>query len=193
VAVSDPHASLDRLVMQVLERQALRFTLAETDDEREVGFAIRQQTVVEQGWAGPDRDDFDRRSVIVVGWDGDEAVSTGRLVLPPGPLPTELACALVVEPAGRVVDVGRMAVVRAYQDVRHGAFVALMARLYLEMRARGYEVAAGMMSPRVRGLVRLLGIQVELLGADRLYRGEERAPVRFELTGNTRSLDERWS
>ena len=41
-----------------------------------------------------------------------------------------------------------------------------------------------MMSPRVRSLVRLLGLQLEVLGDDRPYWGEPRAPVRFAVTVN---------
>ena len=37
--------------------------------------------------------------------------------------------------------------------------MALLARLYLEVRARGFDVACGIMSPRARSLVRLLGLQ----------------------------------
>jgi hypothetical protein len=71
-------------------------------------------------------------------------------------------------------------------------FVALLARLYLEVRARGFDVACGMMSPRARALMRLLGLQIEMLGDDRLYWGEPRAPVRFSVMINATSLSTRW-
>jgi hypothetical protein len=71
----------------------------------------------------------------------------GRVVPPPG-LPTEVAWGHVVEPAGRVVDVGRMCVAGSHRSRQHAAFIGLMCRLYLEMRAH----AAGDQSRvRLRG------------------------------------------
>jgi hypothetical protein len=85
-----------------------------------------------------------------------------------------------------------MTVARSHQGVSHGVFMALLARLYLEVRARGYAVACGIMSPRARSLVRLLGLHVEVLGDDREYWGEPRAPVRFSVTINSAPLTTRW-
>ncbi|MGZ4639504.1 MAG: hypothetical protein ACXV2J_10665 [Actinomycetes bacterium] len=191
---------LDGLVARVLSAYPYRFTVAATPAERATAYRIRFGAVVAEGWApagafpdGLEHDEYDDAAVHVVGWDGDNPVSAGRLVLPPGPLPTEQSCGLTVEPRGRVVDVGRMSVVPSYQTHRHAAFIALLCRLYLEMRASGYEVACGMMSPRVRGLLRQLGLQLEVLAPDRVYWGEPRAPVRFALTVNALSLGDRWS
>ena len=122
-----------------------------------------------------------------------EAVCCGRLVLPPGPLPTEAACGLVVEPAGQVVDVGRMVVVPVARRADRGLFLALLAALYRETRARGYTTGCGMMAPNVRALLRHLGVSVDVLGPDRWYRGEERAPVRFEVAVHGRGVLERWA
>ena len=71
-------------------------------------------------------------------------------------------------------------------------FIALLARLYLEMRTRGYEAACGIMSARARALLRQLGVRVEVLAAERPYWGELRAPVRFTVDDNAASLEERW-
>jgi hypothetical protein len=103
-----------------------------------------------------------------------------------------VACGIVVEPAGSAVDVGRMAVVPPHQNLEHAVFVALLCRLYLEMRERGYQVACGMMSRRARRLMRLLGLELEELAADRDYWGEPRAPVRFELMASSASITNRW-
>ncbi|MGZ4596041.1 MAG: hypothetical protein ACXV3V_03870 [Actinomycetes bacterium] len=191
---------LDGLVARVLSAYPYRFTVAATPAERATAYRIRFGAVLAEGWApadafpdGLEHDEYDDAAVHVVGWDGDNPVSAGRLVLPPGPLPTEQSCGLTVEPRARVVDVGRMSVVPSYQTHRHAAFIALLCRLYLEMRASGYEVACGMMSPRVRGLLRQLGLQLEVLAPDRVYWGEPRAPVRFALTVNALSLGDRWS
>lgn len=190
--------TLDPLVAKVLAEYPYRFTLPATPAERAIGYRIRFEAACERGWMPPTDSDglecdaYDDAAIQVVGWFEGQPVSTGRLVLPPGPLPTEVECGLVVQPQGRVVEVGRMSVVREHQGYRHAAFVALLCRLYLEMRRQGYQVACGMMAPRARGLVRILGLTLEVLGEDRPYWNEPRAPVRFTLTANAASLVERW-
>ena len=192
--------SLDALAQTILTRSEYRFTLAD-DETRATAYRLRHEAVVAQGWYHDsrdgrlddrERDQYDGRAIHVLGWDGDRAIATGRLVRPPGSLPTEDACGLIVEPRGEVVDVGRMTVARRYQGPHHPVFLALLARLYLEVRARGFDVACGMMSPRARALVRMLGLQVEMLGDDRLYWGEPRAPVRFSVMINSTPLAARW-
>ena len=97
-----------------------------------------------------------------------------------------------MEPLGQVVDVGRMTVARTHQGLGHSGFIALLARLYQEVRARGFEYACGIMSARARSVLRLLGLPVELLGDDRPYWGEPRAPVRFSVTIDPSLLTTRW-
>ena len=192
--------SLDALAQRILTGSGYRFTLADADASRDAAYRLRHEAVIDHGWSHDsdgclddrERDHHDVRAIQLLGWDGEHAIATGRLVLPPGPLPTEEACGLIVEPRGQVVDVGRMTVERAYQGPGHPVFVALLARLYLEVRARGFDVACGMMSPRARALMRLLGLQIEMLGDDRLYWGEPRAPVRFSVMINSTSLSTRW-
>jgi hypothetical protein len=191
--------SLDLLAANILARYDYRFTVASGEAERDVAYRLRYRAVIDQGWApesafpdGRDRDGYDDGAVHVIGWDGDTAVATGRLVLPPRPLPTEEVCGLAIEPRGRVVDVGRMTVAGQHQSTGHAAFLALLARLYLEVRARGYTVACGMMSARARSLMRLLGVQIEVLGDERPYCGDPRAPVRFTVAGSSESLATRW-
>ena len=86
-----------------------------------------------------------------------------------------------------------MTVAPSHQSAGHPLFIALLARLYLEVRARDYDTACGMMSPRARSLMRLLGLQLELLGDDRLYWGEPRAPVRFSVIVNATPSPSRWA
>jgi hypothetical protein len=193
-----PASWLDGFAASVLERYGYRFTVAADEGERETAYRIRFLAAAHQGWptggaraGGLERDRYDEHAVVVVGWDGDSPIAAGRLVLPPGPLPTEEACDISVEPAGAVVDVGRMAVVPSYQSHRHAAFIALLARLYLEMRAHGYEVACGIMSAPARALLRQLGVHVDLLAAERPYWGELRAPVRFTVAGDAGPVDGR--
>ncbi|MEY2415979.1 MAG: Acetyltransferase domain, partial [Ilumatobacteraceae bacterium] len=168
--------SVDRLVARTLAAFPFRFTVAQDDTERLVAYRLRQAIVIERGWGSPnapsvdtEEDAYDHRAVHVIGWHDDTPVSTGRIVLPPGLLPTEEVCALRIEPRGGVVDVGRMVVAPSHRGPHGGAFVALMARLYLEVRKQGYTVACGMMAPDVRHLVRQLGVQLDVLGPDRTY------------------------
>ena len=178
---------LDLLVSRMLARSPFDYRVTRDEPERELALRLRGQVVVAQGWRtveqlpdGLERDEYDDRALHVLGWDGDVAMSTGRIVFPPG-LPTEDACGLVVDPPGGVVDVGRMCVLPEHQGLEHAALIGLMCRLYLEMRGHGYDVACGMMTARARILVRHLGLTIETLGADREYWNELRTPVRFSL------------
>ena len=195
---SDP-SSVDAVVADVLARFGCRFALADSNEDRAHAFRLRHEAVVERGWServaadGVECDEFDERAILIVGWEGDRPVATGRVVFPPGVLPTEVAAGIVVEPVGEVVDVGRLVVAASFRTPRAGVFVALLSRLYGEVRARGFTVACGMMSPAARALVRHLGVRLEVLGHDRVYWGEMRAPVRFDVDANAVSLTERWS
>jgi hypothetical protein len=190
---------LDGLATRVVTTYPYEFSLAATEAERAVAYRIRGEVVVDAGWPldgivdGLERDEFDDTAVQVIGWQDRRPVSTGRLVLPPAALPTEQACGIVVQPAGRVVDVGRMAVIPAHRTTEHAAFLALLCRLYLEVRARGYDVACGMMSRRARRLMRLLGVELEELAPERDYWGEPRTPVRFALAVTADPIRRRWT
>jgi hypothetical protein len=183
---------LDALVTRMLSKSPFVYRVAADDSERAVAYQLRGSAVIHRGWrtaddlrGGMERDEYDDRAIQVIGWDGDVAMSTGRVVLPPG-LPTEEACGLVVEPRGGVVDVGRMCVARSHQSLEHAALIGLMCRLYLAMREHGFEVACGMMSAPARALMGLFGLRLEILGPERTYWNELRAPVRFSLLSATR-------
>jgi len=178
----------------MLSRSPFDYRMAADDSERAIAYRLRGSAVVDRGWCtadelpgGMERDEYDDHAIQVIGWDADVAMSTGRVVVPPG-LPTEEACGLVVEPRGEVVDVGRMCVARDYQDLEHAALIGLMCRLYLTMREHGYRVACGMMSAPARSLMGLFGLQLEILGPERVYWNESRAPVRFSLMSAVRLL-----
>ena len=185
---------LDALITRMLARSPFDYRVAADDSEREVAYRLRGSAVLDRGWCtagdlpgGMERDGYDDRAVHVIGWDGDVAMSTGRVVLPPG-LPTEEACGIVVEPRGGVVDVGRMCVAPSHQSLEHAAFIGLMCRLYLVMREHGFRFACGMMSAPARAMMGLFGLQLEILGPERTYWNEPRVPVRFSLMSATRLL-----
>jgi hypothetical protein len=191
---------LDGLAGRLLAASPYRFTVADGPDDRSTAYRIRATVSIEAGWEsseafpdGMERDACDAAAVHVLGWDGADPICTGRLVLPPGPLPTEVAAGLVVEPQGQVVDVGRMAVLRSHQTFGHGVFLVLLCRLYREARAAGFEYACGMMAAPARALVDRLGLRLEQLGPERSHHGQLRAPVRFVLASNARPLVDRWT
>ena len=128
--------ALDELAAALAVRSRLSFGTARTDAERDVALGLRRAAVAEKRWDGgtgtPTTTPSTARAVHVVGWREGEPICCGRLVLPPGPLPTEVACGFVIEPAGRVVDVGRMVVVPGARDHGSAVFLALLAALYLE-------------------------------------------------------------
>ena len=185
---------LDALVSRMLARSPFDYRVAADDSEREIAYRLRGCAVLDRGWCtadelpgGMERDKYDDRAIQVIGWDGDVAMSTGRVVLPPG-LPTEEACGLAVEPRGEVVDVGRMCVAASHQGLEHAALIGLMCRLYLAMREQGFRFACGMMSAPARAMMGLFGLELETLGPERTYWNESRAPVRFSLMSATRLL-----
>ena len=189
---SDAPDRLDRLAATLAARSGVRFEVASTQADRFAAYALRHAAVVERGWR-PDtgepveRDRFDDRALQVVGRRDGVLICCGRLVLPPGPLPTEDACGIRVPPQGHVVDVGRMVVAPQARAPDPAVFLALLAALYLQARRLGFTIGCGMMTPTARVLLRHLGITLDVLGADRPYWGVDRAPVRFDvgLHGNT--------
>jgi N-acyl-L-homoserine lactone synthetase len=192
VTASDDPDRLDRLAATLAERSDVRFEVASTEVDRFAAYALRHAAAVEHGWR-PDtgeqleHDRFDDRALQVIGRRAGVVICCGRLVLPPGPLPTEEACGITVRPEGQVVDVGRMVVAPQARAPGSTIFLALLAALYLRTRRLGFTTGCGMMTPTARVLLRHLGITLELLGADRPYWGVDRAPVRFDvgLHGNT--------
>lgn len=183
---------LDRLAATLAARSGVLFEVASTEADRFAAFALRHAAVAEHGWRPgtgeqAEHDPFDDRALQVVGRRDGVLICCGRLVLPPGPLPTEEACGIIVPPEGHVVDVGRMVVAPQARAPDPAIFLALLAALYLQARRLGFTTGCGMMTPTARVLLRHLGITLDVLGADRPYWGVDRAPVRFDvgLHGNT--------
>jgi N-acyl-L-homoserine lactone synthetase len=189
--MASPPDPLDALVDDILARCGLHFSLAVDAADRAAAYRLRAEAVLAQGWAAPadlpgglERDAYDERALHLLGRDDDGSiVATGRIVPPPGPLPTEVVCGIVVPPRGRVADVGRMVVARSHRSHRNGAFLALLARLYREVQSQGCVAGCGLVSAPAQALMRLLGLPLERLGDERPYWGEPRAPVRFAVGG----------
>jgi hypothetical protein len=180
----------------------VRFALATTPAERTAAFRLRYETVVEEGWADPaempdglERDRFDPEAVHVVGWHGRVPAATARVVFPSerGPLPTEVAFELRVEPVGRVVDVGRGIVATPYRDPAHRVFIALLARCWLEVWARGFRLMCGDAAASLVDGYRGMGFDVTVLGPARVHWGRERFPILIDAYRSVGTAIERIS
>jgi N-acyl-L-homoserine lactone synthetase len=170
----------------------IRFHVATRRAARECLFRLRYHAVIERGWARPEdftdhleTDAYDARAVHVGGWNGPDAVATARLIFPhpKRPLPVEEIFDLRIEPQGSVVHVDRFTVARRHSEGTHRLFLALIGRCWLEMRARGLHLGAGIDSLAMLRLYRRLGFSVSILGPPRHYWAEDRYPVLFEPAG----------
>ncbi len=172
------------------------FRVTETEEERRATFRLRYEVAVEGGWVDParfptgeERDEFDDDAIHVAGWDGDEVVATGRIVLPePGRLlPTEAEFDVRAEPVGAVVDVGRSIVVAGHRDPSHRMLFALMGRLWREIDRLGYHLACGCTVRRIHEIYRTAGFDATIIGEARWHWGAQRHPFQIDLA---RSADE---
>jgi len=180
----------------------IRIGVAGSPREREGAYRLRYQAAIDRGWRQPEdlpggleRDDYDEHAVHILAWDGEEIVAGARLVLPkPGlRLPTEEAFGIQVEPRGQVVDCGRYVVARRYTNLQHRMLAVLLARSWLEMRARGFSMACGaFVSAAMVRVYRRMGLQVRILAPPRTVWGEERYPIQFDAATSVPALTDRW-
>jgi N-acyl-L-homoserine lactone synthetase len=200
---SEPALALaDGLASRIVGGAApIRFSVAQSNADREAVFRLRYQVVIERGWARPEdfpdgleRDGHDEKAIHIAGWDGKVLAATSRLVLPEarGRLPTEQAFDIEVKPAGEVADMGRQIVGRDYSNVRHLVFAALLAKTWLEMRKHGFALVCGDFSPAVTRLYRMVGFAVKQIGPSRKFWGEERFPILVDVAGSVPTLLRRW-
>lgn len=173
----------------VAHAKPVRFTLATSPTEREAIYRLRASVIIEREWADPatlpdgiERDQYDDRAVHVAGWDGDALVATARLVFPtPGSLlPVEEHFHVTPDPLAGSVNVDRLIVARDASDPGHRLLNGITARCWLELRARGYSVAVGVLTPAIFRLYQQLGWRLTPLGPARWYWGEERIPYRLD-------------
>ena len=179
----------------------IRFDIARNDQQREAVYRLRCQVVIDRGWAKPgdfpdgmERDHYDEKAIHIVGWNGNNLVTTSRIVLPGASLilPTEEAFNIQIEPHGQVADMGRQIVARHYSSIKHKVFAALLAKTWLEIRSRGYSLVCGDFSPAVMRLYRIMGFDVKQLAPTQEFWGEERAPVIVDIAKSMMALVERW-
>lgn len=183
--------ALDELSRTLLAAaRDLRVAVAATPVERRAAERLRFRQVVEEGWAAAgdlpgslEHDAFDATALQVAAWAGDDLAGTMRMVLPARgrPLPVESAFGVTVEPAGRVVEAGRLVVAPEHRgDPGHHIWGALFARAWLEVRGRGFCVLAGAAAPEMVDRLREMGLSVEVLAPARLHWGRRRHPVRVD-------------
>jgi predicted GNAT family N-acyltransferase len=165
----------------------VRFGIARTTEDLEAVYRLRCQVVIAAGWAsarafpdGFERDADDARAVHVAGWDGERVVATARFVLSGDgrPLPTETDFDLALPDRARLADVGRLCVAPCHRDRGHRVFRGVLAQIWCEMRQRGYEEAAMVVTGTVARLYQRWGFGVSILGPARAYWGELRFPAR---------------
>jgi N-acyl-L-homoserine lactone synthetase len=194
----DGIARLDALAARLIATAApRRLAVAASLADREPVHRLRYDQVITAGWAGPDdlpgnaeRDDYDDDATHVTAHHGTRLVGALRLVFPnPGRrLPVEKDFDLVVEPAGHVVEAGRLVVARDHRgDAAHRIWGALFGRAWQEVRARGYAVLAGTAVETMVARYHSLGLPFEVLGPPREVWGEWRLPVRMDPAGANRA------
>jgi len=170
-------AALDRLAELLTGATELRLAVADSPAELIAVHRLRYRDVSERGVARPaehrdglERDAYDSRALQICAWEGDVLMGTVRLVLPvPGKrLPTEEAFDLTVEPAGEIVDVGRVLTSpRLGADAAQRAWGGLFAQAWFETRARGYTGMTSTASARRIERFRALGVVFDILGPAR--------------------------
>ena len=175
----------------------VRFTLAVSVAEREQVFRLRYATIVEEHWAAADnfpdgleQDAYDDTAVHVVAWDGPVLAASARLVFPHAErrLPTEQEFDLMIPPVDRVVDIGRAIVAPPYRSGAHTVFAGLLARGWLEVRARGLQDLCGIASLARVERYREFGLTLHVLAPARPYWGEERVPLFLDGVEFARSV-----
>ncbi len=185
--------ALDALAARAIARAApLRIGTATSDDDRRAVYRLRWECVVESGWAAADElpdgleyDQYDDAAVHVTAWAREVLVGTCRLVFPEpgGPLPTEAAFGIEIEPRGEVVNCDRLLVGSEHRGL--AATRAVLAQAWLVSRARGFCLGAGTATSAAAQIFRSLGLHVAVLAGPRLLWGEERFAIRTSPGGRT--------
>jgi len=186
-------SQLDALAAEIMAGiKPLCFRVAQSSREKEMVYRLRFEVVVEKGWSRPEvfaegleQDKHDDEAVHIVGWKNGALIATSRLILPTDErlLPAEEAFDLAIEACDRRVHVDRICIAAEYRRSQP-IFWGLLSQTWVEMRARGFSEAVGILSPAMVRIYRSLGINVVLLSDARFHWGEKRyaallQPARF--------------
>ena len=190
-------AHLDGLAERILGALApLSFEVAQSAADVEAVLRMRYECVIEMGWARPsdfpdglEYDEYDDDAVHVVCRDAGAIIGCLRLVFPVAgrALPTERDFGLRIDPPGDACEGGRIVVpVRHRAKRSHLILAGLFTRAWLIARERHFERSISTATSQLIELYRGLGARVTVLGPDRPYWGEMRAPI--EIAGAEESL-----
>lgn len=169
----------------------LSFEIAQSAIDVETVLRMRYECVIEMGWARPsdfpdglEYDEYDDDAVHVVCRDAGTIIGSLRLVFPVvgRDLPTERDFGIRIDPPGDALEGGRIVVPARHRAKRsHLVLAGLFARGWLVARERSFERTIATATPQLIELYRGLGARVTVLGPDRPYWGEMRAPI--EIVG----------
>ena len=196
-------AAVDRLATEALGWIGpIEFHLAQSDRERLTAYRLRYEALSENGWMQPKElpdglecDRYDDEAVHILACDGQATIATARLVFPRSGLrlPTEEEFDPTIETRGRVGAAGRFVVASGEKQQGQSVLAALLARGWLEVRARGYSaVCAAFASRAMLRVYQRMGLRLSTLGPPRRFWGEDRYPILFDVPSSSPRLLDRW-
>ena len=192
-------AAGDAIAADLLSQlQPMRFAEAINERERTEAFRLRYRAIAELGLAslqeyphGLDCDDLDADATQIVGWDGETAVATLRIVQRSDgrALPVESAFSLDLASVEPVVEWGRLVVDPNYRGDGQSVLLGLAARAWISMRSLGFTTAVGATSKQIIALLEGIGFAITVLGPARMYLGAERYPILCEARASVTRLE----
>ncbi|HLF79088.1 MAG TPA: GNAT family N-acyltransferase [Dehalococcoidia bacterium] len=195
---ADGQASLESLIPDWIEglKPAL-ISEAATPEERQATYRLRYQAVTERGWADPadfpeglEYDEFDDAAVHVCAWLDGKLLASTRVVFPQAYslLPTEKTFGCRIEPAGKVIDIGRTVVARQLGGLGRDALIGVLLYCWQLGRRNDFTHCCGAFSAAMLRLYKQLSIEVTVIGEPVTYMGEQRYPMIFELQDRDQRL-----
>ena len=192
-------AAGDAIAADLLSQlQPMRFAEATNERERDEAFRLRYRAIAELGLAslqeyphGLDCDDLDADATQIVGWDGETAVATLRILQRSDgrALPVESAFSLDLASVEPVVEWGRLVVDPNYRGDGQSVLLGLAARAWISMRSLGFTTAVGATSKQIIALLEGIGFAITVLGPARMYLGAERYPILCEARASVTRLE----
>lgn len=198
--VPDPLARHDATARALVELAApATFRLATNDADVVAAQGLRGQAVLEQGWAtadtlneGLEQDADDDRATHLLAFRGRTLIGTCRLIYSEEGrlLPMEHTAGIRLPQAA--VEVGRVVIIDSTGRDQRAITAGLIARAWLELRARGQCRICGTVSAPMLRLLRRMGFLVRIVGPQVTTFGEDRCPVLFEPEPATATLIARY-